>query len=47
MIYTKSRLGDVKRHLADISHARRVLGYKPSVSLEEGVKRLIEWHLNR
>lgn len=47
MIYTKSRLGDVKRHLADISHARRVLGYKPSVSLEDGVKRLIEWHLNK
>ena len=46
-IYTKSRPGDVKRHLADISHARRVLGYKPSISLEEGVKRLIEWNLNR
>jgi len=46
-IYKKSRPGDVKRHLADISHARRVLGYKPSISLEEGVKRLIEWNLNR
>ena len=47
LINTKPRPGDVQRHLADISHARKVLGYKPLVSIEEGIKRLIEWNLNK
>ena len=41
--YTKQRKGDVMRHLADISHARKILGYKPEISLKEGVRRYISW----
>jgi UDP-glucose 4-epimerase len=44
--FEKSRKGDVMRHLADISHARKVLGYKPSVSLEDGIARYIDWKIN-
>jgi len=41
--YTKSRSGDVKRHLADISNAKKILGYKPKVEFNEGLRRFIEW----
>jgi UDP-glucose 4-epimerase len=33
----------VERRLADISAARERLGWKPSVGLEEGLRRLVEW----
>lgn len=37
--------GDVKATFGDISSAREQLGYHPTVSLEEGVARFIEWFL--
>jgi len=43
LIYQKVRKGDVKRHLADISHARKILGYKPRINLQDGIERYIEW----
>ena len=39
-----TRHGDVKDSLADITRARTLLGYEPSVSLEEGLKKTIEWY---
>jgi UDP-glucuronate 4-epimerase len=35
--------GDVSRTWADISEARRILGYDPRVSLEEGIARFAAW----
>lgn len=35
----------VKDRAFDISKAKRVLGYSPKVSLDEGVKRTAEWYL--
>lgn len=43
--FQKPRKGDVKRHFADISHAKKVLGYKPKISFEEGVEKYINWKL--
>jgi UDP-glucose 4-epimerase len=43
--YNTSRPGDVKRHLADIAHARKVLGYKAKISLEEGIANYLKWRL--
>lgn len=43
--YSTSRPGDVKRHLADIAHARKVLGYKAKISLEEGIANYLKWRL--
>jgi len=43
--FQKARKGDIMRHRSDISHARRVLGYKPEISLEEGISRYIKWRL--
>ena len=39
----KYRVGDVRHCFADISHARRVLGYKPKVSLDQGLSELARW----
>jgi UDP-glucose 4-epimerase len=38
------REGDVRHSLADITLARRLLGYKPSVSFEDGLRRTVEWY---
>ena len=32
---------------ADISKAKRLLGWGPKVSFEEGIKKLMDWHLSR
>ena len=38
-----TRLGDIKHSHADISKAKKLLGYKPIVNFEEGLKKTIEW----
>ena len=38
-----ARAGDVRDSQADISKAQQVLGYRPQVSLEEGLKRTLAW----
>jgi UDP-N-acetylglucosamine/UDP-N-acetyl-alpha-D-glucosaminouronate 4-epimerase len=38
-----ARTGDVRKTWADIRKAKRLLGYKPSVGFEEGLKRTWEW----
>jgi nucleoside-diphosphate-sugar epimerase len=43
-IYAPPREGDVKDSQADISKAQRLLGYKPLVSFEEGLRRTLEWY---
>jgi nucleoside-diphosphate-sugar epimerase len=42
-IYEEPRAGDVKDSQADISKAWTLLGYEPTVSLEEGLRRTLEW----
>jgi nucleoside-diphosphate-sugar epimerase len=37
------RQGDVMHSLADIEKARRLLGYEPSISFEEGLERTVVW----
>jgi len=40
-VYAPPRPGDVKRSQADISRARRVLGFEPRVKLEDGIRELL------
>ena len=40
--YEPARVGDVRDSLASLDRSRRVLGYEPVVSLEEGLQRTIE-----
>jgi nucleoside-diphosphate-sugar epimerase len=42
-IYREERAGDVKDSQADITKAKRLLGYQPIVGLEEGLRRTVEW----
>lgn len=35
--------GDVQRTFADVSKARRLLGYEPRTGFEEGIGRFLEW----
>ncbi len=39
--YESSRPGDIRHSYADISKAVKYLGFKPSVSIEEGIKELL------
>lgn len=39
--------GDVERTWADITRAKELLGYNPKVSIEEGIRRTIEWHVGQ
>lgn len=43
--FEDERIGDVKRHLGDISYAKKVLHYYPKISLEDGLTRYIKWKL--
>lgn len=45
-IYKDERAGDVKHSLANISKAEKLLGYKPIVSFDEGLRKTIEFYKN-
>ena len=36
--------GDVSTTYADITKARERLGYAPTVKIEEGIRRFVEWY---
>jgi len=43
-VYEETRKGDVRDSQADITKARELLGYQPTVSFEEGLRKTIEWY---
>ena len=43
-IYEAPRAGDVKDSQADIGKAERLLGYQPTVTFEDGLKRTVAWY---
>jgi nucleoside-diphosphate-sugar epimerase len=42
--YGPERVGDVKDSQADITKARRILGYEPLVSFDEGLAKTVAWY---
>ncbi|MBA7630124.1 UDP-glucose 4-epimerase [subsurface metagenome] len=42
VIYQPERKGEIKRNYSDITKARRVLGFKPSIKFRDGLKELWE-----
>ncbi len=45
-IFGLDRKGDIKHSNADISKARRLIGYDPDYNFESGLKEAIEWYKN-
>lgn len=45
-IYGPDRAGDIKHSNADISKARKLLGYDPEYSFADGIKLAIDWYKN-
>jgi len=41
VVYEKERAGDIRASCSDISKAQRILGYRPRVTLESGLRRLV------
>ena len=37
------RLGDIRHNFADIAKLDEVMGFRPSISLEEGLQRFCDW----
>ena len=37
------RVGDIRHNFADISHLQSAIGFRPSISIEQGIRRFVEW----
>jgi len=42
-VYEPPRTGDVRHSMASIEKAEKMLGYRPLVTFEEGLRRTVEW----
>lgn len=42
-VYRQERPGDIKHSLADISLAKKMLGYSPEIKLKEGLHATLQW----
>jgi nucleoside-diphosphate-sugar epimerase len=42
--YAPSNKGDVKHSLADISAAKKLIGFRPVVLFKDGLKKSIQWY---
>jgi UDP-N-acetylglucosamine 4-epimerase len=45
-VYREFRPGDVRHSLADISKAKRFLGYRPEYSVKEGLGKAADWYMH-
>ena len=45
--YVSPRIGEVHRISLDADMAKKELGFVPKYSLEEGLKKTIEWYKNQ
>lgn len=46
IIYGENRAGDIPHSLASIDKAKRMLGYDPKYSLQDGLKEAVNWYWN-
>ena len=47
LIYRSFRDGDVRHSQADITKAKKLLGYKPTHKVKDGLKATVGWYLNK
>jgi len=46
-VYADGRHGDIRHSVADISEIQETLGFYPTVSLEEGLRRTAQWYADQ
>jgi len=44
IIYGPNRVGDIPHSLASIDKAKRLLGYSPAFSMQEGLEKAVKWY---
>ncbi|PIQ76857.1 nucleoside-diphosphate sugar epimerase [Candidatus Peregrinibacteria bacterium CG10_big_fil_rev_8_21_14_0_10_49_24] len=44
ILATDSRRGEITKYIANVSKARKALGYEPSIPFEEGILKTVEWY---
>lgn len=44
IVTTSARTGEVTHYIADISKAKKKLGYAPKTSFAEGIRKSVEWY---
>lgn len=44
--HTDGRIGDVRKLCADISCAKRLIGFEPKVNFEIGLKKTVKWYID-
>jgi UDP-glucose 4-epimerase len=47
IIVNESRTGEVIKFVADISKARKEMDYRPKTTIDDGIKKSIEWYVKR
>jgi UDP-glucose 4-epimerase len=47
ILFKPARSGDVSRHCADISRAKKILQFKPTLTFDLGIKKTINWYLQK
>ena len=45
-LYEKLRPGDIMHSWADIAAAEKLIGYRPAVDFQEGLRKAIDWYRN-
>lgn len=45
-VHVEPRPGEVQRLIADISKAKEIFGWKPNYTIEDGLKKFIDWYKN-
>jgi nucleoside-diphosphate-sugar epimerase len=43
-IHAEDRAGDIRLSYADISKASQMLGYRPAVSVRDGLRQIADWY---
>jgi UDP-glucose 4-epimerase len=46
-VYSKARLGDLRRSLLDYSKAKKILKWEPKTDLKKGIDITVKWFLNK
>ncbi len=43
IIFSKERLGDIKKSLSTTSRSRELLGFVPTINLTAGIEEFVNW----